>query len=263
MKNIISIILVALLFTSCEKVVNLKYKGNQSKVIIEGNITNQAGPYFIKITKSINLTETGSYPTIDNAVVTINDNAGNSETLSPQGNGIYKTTTLQGVEGRTYTLTVNAESQTYIAQSTLPQQVSFDSILVETNTVGGASEYNLIPIYTDPILNGNNYRFELVVNNKLINQHFIQNDVVKNGLANTLRLEINDNDLKLKSGDSVTIQMQCIDKDVALYYTTLLLMTDSGPGGGTTPTNPPSNISNGALGVFSAHTVETKSVTIL
>jgi hypothetical protein len=249
MKNIISIILVALLFTSCEKVVNLKYKGNQSKVIIEGNITNQAGPYFIKITKSINLTETGSYPTID--------------TLSPQGNGIYKTTTLQGVEGRTYTLTVNAESQTYIAQSTLPQQVSFDSILVETNTVGGASEYNLIPIYTDPILNGNNYRFELVVNNKLINQHFIQNDVVKNGLANTLRLEINDNDLKLKSGDSVTIQMQCIDKDVALYYTTLLLMTDSGPGGGTTPTNPPSNISNGALGVFSAHTVETKSVTIL
>jgi hypothetical protein len=259
MKNIASIIFIALLFTSCEKVVDLDYKGNQSKIIIEGNITNEPGPYFVKITRSISLSDTGNYPTVDNAVVIIGDDAGNSETLTSQGNGMYRTNTLTGVTGRRYTLTVTAENQTYTAQSTMPQQVPFDSIKADRVVIFGETEYNLIPIYNDPIAKGNNYRFVLTVNNKLINQHLIQNDEIKNGVVNSLRLEINDNDLKLKSGDLVAIKMQCIDKNVALYYTTLVLMADSGPGGGTTPNNPPGNISNGALGVFSAHTVQEKT----
>lgn len=259
MKNIISIIIIALLFTSCEKTVDLKYKGNQSKVIIEGNITNEPGPYFVKITKSVSLTASGNYPTIDNAVVAISDNAGNNETLTAQGNGIYRTNTIAGIPGRTYRLTVNAESQTYTAQSTMPQPVPFDSIKVAQFTFGGEVEFNIIPVYTDPIGKGNNYRFMLSVNNKLINQHFVQNDEVTNGVVNTVRLEIDDNTLKLKAGDSLTLKMQCIDKNVGFYYTTLALMGDSGPGGGTTPNNPPTNISNGALGIFSAHTVQEKN----
>lgn len=259
MKKILSIIIIALLFTSCEKTVDLDYKANQSKIIIEGNITNEPGAYFVKITKSIRLTDTGDYPAINDAVVTISDDAGNSETLTLQGNGLYRTNTLIGVQGRTYTLSVNAENQTYTAQSTMQQQVAFDSIKVESVDIFGETEYNLIPVYNDPDAKGNNYRFVLSVNNKLINQHLIQNDEIKNGVVNTLRLEINDNDLKLKAGDTVAIKMQCIDKNVALYYTSLVLMADSGPGGGTTPNNPPGNISNGALGVFSAHTTQENS----
>jgi hypothetical protein len=263
MKISSSILFIALLvFTSCEKKVDLSYKGNQSRIIIEGNITNEPGPYFVKITKSIGLTATETYPTIDDAVVTMSDNAGNNETLAALGNGMYRTAMLTGIEGRTYTLTVKAAGQTYSAQSTMPTQVAFDSIKVEKLTITGEVEYNIIPVYKDPIEKGNHYRFLLSVNNKLINQHFIQNDEIKNGLVNTFRLEINDDDLKLKSEDVIDIKMQCIDKSVALFYTSLALMADSGPGGGTTPNNPPNNISNGALGVFSAHTVATKRVTI-
>ena len=263
MKNINSVLFIALLlFTSCEKKVNLSYKSNQSRIIIEGSITNETGPYFVKITKSIPLTATETNPTIDNALVSITDNAGNNEALVPLGNGMYRTALLRGVEGRTYTLTVTAEGQTYTAQSMMPQQVTFDSIKVEQLTVIGEVEWNLIPVYKDPIEKGNNYRFVLSVNNKIINQHFIQNDEVRNGLVNTSRLEINDDDLELKPGDVVDIKMQCIDKSVALFYRALALMADSGPGGGTTPNNPPNNISNGALGVFSAHAVATKRVTI-
>lgn len=262
MKNIFTIIGITLLFTSCEKIVNVDYKDNKSSITIEGNITNAAGPYYVKIIRSISLQDTGSYPTIDNAIVSIGDNAGNSETLIPQGKGMYHTSTLNGVEGRTYTLTVQSGSQTYTAQSTMPQLVPFDSIKVETLTVFGDTEYNLIPAYNDPIATGNNYRFVLSVNSKLINQHFIQNDEVKNGAANTQRLEINDEDLKLKPGDFVSLTMQCVDKNVASFYTALAQMADSGPGGGTTPNNPPNNISNGALGLFSAHTEETRTVVI-
>lgn len=262
MKNIISLLCIALLVTSCEKVVDLKYKGNKSSLIIEGNITNEAGPYFVKITKSVSLKETSTYPTVDDAKVTISDDAGNNETLEPQGNGTYKTSSITGAQGRTYTLTVQTENQTYTAQSTMPNRVVFDSIKVEQVVFTGETEYNLIPVYDDPIIKGNNYRFVLTINNKLVNQQLTQNDEVKNGVVNTLRLEINDDDYKLKSGDLVNIKMQCIDKNVGLYYKALALMADSGPGGGTTPNNPPGNLSNGALGLFSAHTVEAKTITI-
>ncbi|SFE60772.1 protein of unknown function [Chitinophaga sp. CF118] len=262
MKNIVRIIFIALVLTSCEKVVELKYKGNQSRIIIEGNITNEAGPYFVRITKSISLPDTGTYPAIDNAIVTISDDAGYNEILTPQQNGMYRTNALIGEEGRTYTLTVQVENEVYTAQSTMPQHVTFDSIKVEQVLFAGDTERNLIPVYKDPITKGNNYRFVLSVNNKLINQHLVLNDEVRNGNVNILKLEINDDDLKLKRGDELSIKMQCIDKKVALFYTTLALMADNGPGGGTAPNNPPSNISNGALGIFSAHTVDMKSVMI-
>lgn len=259
MKNILILLFSILLFTGCEKTISLDYKSNPSKIVIEGNITNAAGPYFVKITRSVRLTDTGNYPTIDDAVVTISDNAGNSETLTPQGSGMYRATSLTGVEGRTYTLAVKTNGMEYTAQSTMPQRVPFDSIKVEQITLVGETEYNIIPVYRDPVAKGNNYRFMLWVNGKLINQHMIQNDEVRNGLVNTMRLEINDNDLTLKTGDQLAIQMQCIDKKVALYYTTLMLMADNGPGGGTTPNNPVGNISNGALGIFSAHIAEERT----
>lgn len=262
MKNIIGLLLIATVFTNCEKTVDLKYKSNQSNIVIEANITNEAGPYYVKITKSIALKETGNYPVVDNARVSISDDAGNSETLTPVGNGIYQTNTLVGEEGRTYTLTVEAENKIYSAQSAMPLQVAFDSIKIQTDMITGETEYSIIPVYTDPSYSGNNYRFVLWVNNTLVNQQLMQNDVVRNGLVNTMRLEINDGDLEFKQGDNIDIQMQCVDKNVALYYTTLALMGDSGPGGGTTPNNPPGNISNGALGIFSAHTVEKRSAVL-
>lgn len=262
MKQLISIMIIAFLCASCEKVVDLKYKDNPSRLVISGNITNEAGPYYVKISKSIKLTETGAYPLVNDAVVTISDDAGNSETLTSQGNGTYRATTLTGVPGRTYTLTVQAEGQTYTAQSTMQPPVPFDSIKVEKLLSTGEIEYNFIPVYLDPVAKGNNYRFVLTVNNKLINQHFVQNDDVKNGVVNTVRLEVNTDDLEFKEGDQIDLTMECVDAKVYLYYKTLALMGDSGPGGGTTPNNPQSNISNNALGLFSAHTVEKRSVVL-
>lgn len=263
MKNIIRFVIITILFISCEKTVDLKYKSNTSKIVIEGNITNEPGPYFIKITKSISLTDIGSYPTIDNAIVNISDNVGNNELLIAKGNGLYQTSTLVGVVGRTYTITVKAEGQTYVAQSKMPQLVHFDSVKAEKTTFGGDVEYNIIPVYTDPITKGNNYRFELTINNKLLRKQFLQNDDVKNGVINTERLEeIDDFDLEPKPGDSLSIKMQCVDARVYLYYKTLALIGDDGPGGGTTPNNPPNNFTNGALGIFSAHTTETRKITL-
>ncbi|WP_440134610.1 DUF4249 family protein [Chitinophaga sancti] len=263
MKNIITALLITLALSGCEKVLDLKYKDNKSSLIIEGNITNESGPYFVKLSRSVKLTATGDYPVVDGALVIISDDAGNTDTLMAKGNGIYQTNTINGIENRTYTLVVRVDNEVYTAHSTMPAFVPFDSIKVETIKVVGDTQYNLIPVYTDPVYKGNNYRFVLTVNDKLINQHFVQQDDVRNGVVNTSRLEINDDDLELKKGDTISMEMQCVDDSVALYYKTLALIGDSGPGGGTTPNNPRNNISNGALGLFSAHTSVYKGVKIL
>ena len=82
-------------------------------LVVEGQITDQPGPYTIRLTrtadysyKSLNLLETG-------AVVTISDNLGNQETLKEQSSGgVYQTsaTGIRGIAGRSYKLTIQTKS---------------------------------------------------------------------------------------------------------------------------------------------------------
>lgn len=80
-------------------------------LVVEGQITDGSGPYIVRLTrtadysyKAINLLETG-------AVVTIEDNAGNRETLLEQSGGFYVTRTngIQGVVGRSYKLLIQTK----------------------------------------------------------------------------------------------------------------------------------------------------------
>jgi hypothetical protein len=260
MKSIIYFLAALMVLTSCEQVVELDLNSNVSKVVIEGNVTNQPGPYFVKISKSV-LLQDKTQPTIDNAIVTISDSKGNIETLESIGKGIYKTKSLQGQPGETYTLVAKVGSESFTAKSTMPILVSLDSIKVIKNTFGGELDFDFVPVYKDPNAYGDIYRFLLSINDTLMKSHFILNDQVENGGINVQPLQ-NLQDLKLKKGDVVKIQMQKVDNNVGLYYTVLVQNTDSGPGGGTTPANPPSNISNGALGIFSAHTAQEKKAVI-
>jgi Domain of unknown function (DUF4249) len=261
MKSIIYSLVALLVFTSCEKIIELDLNENQSKIVIVGNITNEAGPYFVKITKSSVLSNQGENPTIDNAKVTISDNQGTTETLVSIGNGTYQTKNIRGTIGRTYTLSATIGTDTYTAQSTMPELVKLDSVKVIDSSFGGEVSYDFVPIYTDPSVKGNIYRFIFFVNNKLVKSHFILDDLIQNGTVNTRTL-LNIDDLEVKTGDVVKLQMQHVDNKVGLYYTTLVQIADLGIGGGTTPSNAPNNISNGALGIFSAHTVQEKSIVI-
>jgi hypothetical protein len=263
MKNIIGFILAVIILSSCEKVVELdglNLDKNLSKIVINGSVTNGPGPHIVKITKSNLLSDALNTPTVDNAVVTLSDDVGNTETLTFNGKGIYESIKLVGQPGRTYTLEVKAENQTYTSKSTMPQFVKLDDIRTRQEIYDGDTTQDLTPVYTDPPTSGNFYRFVLKINDKLVKQNFIISDVVLNGKVN--KEHLSDLEERIVPGDKVSLLMQNVDQNVGLYYITLNAITDSGPDGGATPTNPPSNISNGSLGIFSAHTVDEKIVII-
>lgn len=268
MKNTFFIILSLFLLTACEKEIDLDLDNKSGNIVIEANITNQPGPYFVKITKSVAFTQSNHYPAVADAQVILSDNTGQTETLQYTGNGIYQTTSFNGVTGRTYMLNIQAEGKQYTAQSTMPEEVDFEGLIQDSFDFGGETTYTLLPIFTDPATLGNRYLFSFSVNNRPKKTFEVFSDNVNNGLPNQRPLFLpnddEDDDHKVVVGDTIHVEMRSIDNNIFTYYSALLEISGdgSGPGGGITPANPPSNINNGALGYFSAHTLSGGSIVI-
>ena len=123
---------------------------NEVKVVIEANITDQPGPYSVKLSRSINLNEANIYPAIENGTVVITDNTGIKDTLKYASGGIYKTKLIRGVYGRTYFLEVTVDGKKYTAQSTMPYKVNLDSLRINIFPINGKNQYSIIPGFTDP-----------------------------------------------------------------------------------------------------------------
>ena len=85
--------------------------------VIFGNITDQPGPYTVKITTSIPLDRSARSEDVKGAKVTITDDAGASDHLVDMGAGIYRTTSIQGQVGRSYVLHVTTPDGEQFASS--------------------------------------------------------------------------------------------------------------------------------------------------
>jgi hypothetical protein len=97
----------------------------------------------------------------------------------------------------------------------------------------------------------NYYRYTLSINDERSKSVFVYDDSFNDG-RKVVR-ELFDFDLNAMPGDKIEVQMQCISAAVFRYWQGVE-QNESRGGASTTPANPVSNISNGALGYFSAHT---------
>lgn len=257
MKNIAFFSLILLAFTSCTKVIEFDLNTSDPKVIIEADITDQTDGYQVKISKTVNFSEPNNFPAVKGAVVTVTDELGVVQTLTESVAGTYTLKGAKGVSEKTYALKIVAEGKTYTATSKMPKLVPFTGVEVrENNFPGPASDtsYIYMPVFVDPANEQNNYLFFLSVKGKqdkgfqnVFNDNFI------NGVRNQ-RPIIGTQDFKVSSKDTVTLEMRCIDKGVYDYFYSLNEISNTN-GGSATPANPVSNLSGGALGYFSAHTV--------
>ncbi len=108
-------------------------------LIIDGLITNEPGPYTVKISQAMKIDAAlplGLPASVKK--ITLFDNAGNSEVLEEKDKGIYQTspTGMQGVVGREYYIQVEANDG-YVFES-LPDKMNpvgqVDSIYYEFET---------------------------------------------------------------------------------------------------------------------------------
>jgi hypothetical protein len=266
--NKLSIYILAglLLFLSaCQQVIEVPLNNTNPKLVVEGTITNQAGPYYVKLSQTGDFYSTAPAPKVTDALVTISDDAGNSEILTHLADtpGTYATSTLQAVVGRTYYLTVVHKGQTYQSESKLLPVTNIDKLVVRMVPKSPTKEegYYIYFFAKEPRGETNYYRFMIYENDSLynsINDLLVTNDDFIKGDIEDLELAY-----PFQLNDVVKLEMHSITKEVYEYYIGLINVYNNDGGlFSPPPVNPPSNISNGALGIFRASSVASQTIKI-
>jgi hypothetical protein len=253
---------VAIIFSSCEKVIDLPLDAAAKKYVIEGAITDMKGGCRVLISQTKNFNEDNSFESVSGAAVSITDGNNNTISLPETSPGIYADSLIKGMPGRTYAMHVNINGTAFESSSTMPFKVNMDSLYVTDDFLFGEVRKTPNVEFRDPRGTGNNYRFILYVNGVKRKNIYISNDSYSDGNFSSVKLFLfgdgdDDDDKKIKSGDKIGVDMLCISPDVYKYWYSL----DAGATGNNSsasPANPVSNISGGALGYFSAHTVQSR-----
>jgi len=282
LKALIYLTFVMVFFSSCQKEIFINLNNVPPQIVITGSVSDKSGPYAVTLTKTVNFYNKDSFPAISGATVTISDNANNYPLIeTPPGSGIYQTNQFHGKAGRTYTLTVVAKNfGTYISVSTMPYPVKIDTVTMTQTTGGGGGfggfggggggnnvdtvRYSIDMSFHDPANYTNYYRIAQMYAGQESNSVSVFSDKYQNGKIIVPRTTRLDTSFHVLQGDSLTVELESIDLATYNFFRTFRSV-ESGTGTSflsASPANPISNISNGALGYFSAYSVTSKNVLI-
>jgi hypothetical protein len=252
--KILSLVFWVFSFSSCEKVIQLKLKQEEQRLVIEGVLTKGDSTHRVKVTKTLNFDQTIEYPAVDNAIVVVTDDIGNTGVFNYIGNGYYEVQNYVAFVGRTYTLKVTHDGITYEAKSTIPSEVLLEGIPVVTYQVGTMSVKLPIPLWVDIANEKNYYQYDVYQNSEKLKGIRLADDMYTDGLENEQPLNI----FGLEPGDTLRVVFHCIDYSAHNYLFTL----EQNTGSVAAPADPGSNFGSNALGYFTARVTSEKTIII-
>ncbi len=262
--RILFVLITAFVLTSCEKVIDIALNDSEKRYVIEGVLTDHAGDCAVRVSKTQSFSNSNDFEGVTGAEVSITDHNGNAATLTDiAATGVYRSGTLTAATGRFYTLRVAIDGAVFTASCTMPAMVNMDSLYMQEERFFGETVQLANVTFSDPPGKGNSYRFVQYVNGLKERNIFIRDDDYSDGKASVVTLFIapDDDGDEIKSGDTVKVEMLCIAPEIYKYWYSL----DQGASGysnSASPANPVSNMEGGALGYFSVHTVQSKTVVV-
>ena len=257
----LSALLPMFLLSACQKVIVVKLDSSDTRYILTGTVTDQPGGCQVSITQSKAFSENNQFPGVSGATVTV-EHDGVVTVLKEMTAGVYRDDTMAGEAGHTYRLAVHAGDAHFTASSTMPQPVGLDSIYLKRVPL---NDYPFVyVVYRDPVNIVNHYRFCQYVNGRKEPSIFVSDDEFTDGQTVKSQLNYNndnndDPSMNITPGDSVRIEMTCIDAAVYEFWYSLSNGA-TGQNSTASPANPVSNITGGAIGYFSAQTVRQRTL---
>ena len=267
-KHIFTLTLLStILLISCEKVVHLDLNSADTRIVIEGNITPEQGPYEVMITTSGDYYNAEGIMPISGADVIMYDDFGNSDTLMEESDGIYLTNSLIGQSERTYAIDVVYNSTRYSGSDYLPNKIYIDSLSYQEVPKNGGPPpenpekkvYNIYCNFNDPEDTEDYYRFTIDINGEEPEGRGSGYNIASDQLFNGQHVKYVLWYIEAAPQDTITIKMDAIGFNTYEYYRTLNDALNSGGMGGT-PYNPITNLNNDALGYFGAYARDTASL---
>ncbi len=285
--SIITICSIAFIFFSCEREVNFNLGEATQKVVIEGGIENGSYP-LVRLSKSIGFfskidLQTLSEAFLHDAEISVSDgtNTVYLKEYEIEFNNIkayfYTIDTshlpslgFMGEIGKTYTLKVTYNNETYESVTSIPGLIPLDSLWAEEPTSfvpdSNMNQRILKAQYSDPDTFGNYARYFTSRNGEAFSAPYysVFDDLIVNGT--TVQIELTAGYNRMDSidantfgyffkGDTVVVKWSSIDKGVFDFWRTLEFSSGSIGNPFATPVQITTNITNGALGVWAGYGV--------
>ena len=276
MKKIFIIFLLPIFFLSCEEPYHLEQDETESKVVIEGLLTDRADMQYIKVSRTADFYSSGPSPRITDAQVSVTDDLGNTLLYvhNPRNHAdsagyYFPATPFAGEVGRVYHMTVDIGGTLYEASDKLLSITHIDSLKARIDGEEQADPedegrfYEVLIFTTEPQDEDNFYLFK-----------FYRNDTLT--YENDSDIYYSDDKLLAESiegipapsffalNDMARVEAYSLSRKGYVFYNDLssLINNDSGGMFGPIPSTPRTNLSNGALGFFQVSAVDIADIRV-
>lgn len=259
--GILSILVLIIFFDSCEKVINVSIDSVEKKYVVEASLSDNV--YYgcrVNLSQTYDITDSNKFIGIEDADITISENNKTLAKLESVGVGVYKAN-IKGTPGHTYSLSIKVNGEHFTSQSTMPVKIAIDSVYATDRFFLGKTRKVAIASFKDPAGTGNAYRFTQYINGYKDNSIYIFSDELLDGHSIEYEFLIYNEDYTLEKNDDVRIELRCIDNaNYKFWYS--LNHEATGQSAAASPGNPVSNIEGGAIGYFSAQTIDNKGFVV-
>jgi len=275
-RPLLLLLLTVFSLSACEDVIDVDIPKGQPLLVVDGAVTDQPGPYVVKLTKTVPYFDEQTPPPVPGAVLTLADNEGNRETLTEREPGVYVTSTFQGKIGGRYTLTIQAEGEEYRAETEIRRTPPIDSVRAVFREATTLDEEGYYVLYYGPELPGvgDYYRFKVFRNGRLLNRPsdlFVRSDELVDGRY-IGAFELNNNQAEEETfdlGDTILVEMNSIPRDYYFFLNEIVTQLNNSGIFAAPPANVRTNVRNvkpgsaqKAVGYFAGYTVRQDSVLI-
>ncbi len=264
------LIIIAILAYACTEKMDIQLDETYTRLVVEGRLSTDTTVHSVRLTKSSSYFYNQAPPVVSNAIVSISDGITTIDLLeNPSKPGLYETAPgVYGKIGSTYKLLIknvdinnDGVLEQYEASSTIYPINQVDSIATKYYTDFESWEvkcyvqdpptedYYLFNIYKNNVLMTDTLSEPLVVDDKLYNGNYT------NGIG-VGYLRDRKSGERAVVGDSICLEIWRIDKEFFRFITefqdAVRKQTPlfSGP-----PANVKGNVSNGAIGYFTAYSI--------
>lgn len=259
--------LLSILAVSCTERIEIPLDESYARLVVDGSITSDTMAHTVVLTSTSSYYYNQPAPPVTGAILTITDGTEVYD-LAEEKPGEYRTApSVFGIPGRTYTLNIKLANAIgghadYAATSTLNQVTSLDSISLLFHPEWSSNGIWEVKCFVQEPPTVDFYRFLLYKDQVLLtdtlDEWIITDDMFFNGnYTNGLPIAYIDQgnpEQSLKPGDTITTEVNNIEKE---YYSFLVEaqteLFGSNPLFSGPPANIKGNISNGAVGYFSAY----------
>lgn len=283
MKNIFILLCSLFVLSSCEDPIKLEIDAGQKQLVVDAFLNNLSEQQMIKLQLSKEFFDENSQEPIIGATVKVTDSDGKVYNFSDIGNkGEYTWTDSVLVhEGKTYSLQINYNGQTYTSTSKANPVPAIDSLVfsVSSSGFGSDSEGYFLEYFVNDLPGREDfYRAIVYREGKLITSN---NGIVVSidgafGAGNDglpfifpIRAGLNDGESPYQLGEKVKVELMSINKEVYFFFNQVNSQINNGGLFAVPPSNVRTNIvsssndiANKGIGMFSVSMVSALEKTV-